>query len=110
MNSHLKESQPSSGSATPKRKKSNELTSSQESDKKKLCQQDSTEFVMVESETADPSSILFTKNTKAIVWGLQHRAVQVCCFFVSYVNVEPRSLMVKALCLQLAGPEFNALT
>ena len=27
------------------------------------------------SET--PPSVLFTKDTKAIVWGLQHRAVQV---------------------------------
>lgn len=69
------ESQPPSGSATPKRK-SSDLTSSQESDKKKLCQQDSTEFVMVDSESVNSSTVLFTKNTKAIVWGLQHRAVQ----------------------------------
>jgi len=69
------ESAPASGSGTPKRKASNELTSSQESDKKKLCKANSGDFVMVQhSET--PPSVLFTKDTKAIVWGLQHRAVQ----------------------------------
>lgn len=68
------ESGSSSGNNTPKRKASNELTSSTESEKKKLCKTDSTEFVMVDS--SETSSVLFTKNTKAIVWGMQHRAVQ----------------------------------
>jgi len=61
---------------TPKRKaSSSELTASQE--KKRLCKTDSGEYVMVDHSESTSSSVLFTKNTKAIVWGLQHRAVQV---------------------------------
>lgn len=68
----LKES--ASGADTPKRRRSSELTSSQES-ARKIATHDS-DYVMVDSQSHLPTE-LFSKRTKAIVWGMQQRAIQV---------------------------------
>ncbi|XP_057293409.1 ATP-citrate synthase-like [Hydractinia symbiolongicarpus] len=70
FNSH---DESTSGSGTPKRRHSSELTSSQES-ARKIATHDS-DYVMVDSQSHLPTE-LFSKRTKAIVWGMQQRAIQ----------------------------------
>ena len=38
---------------------------------------DSTDYIMIDNGKEAPKEI-FNKNTKAIIWGMQPRAVQVC--------------------------------
>lgn len=80
--SYIQESANASGAGTPKRKSSSELTSSLESDTKKVCAK-SSEYVVIEP-TEGLATDLFSKGTNVIVWGMQHRAVQVSVVSVLY--------------------------